>query len=138
MRRKINKWWYPTTLHTSILVGSNQVKIIDVPCLRSRPWKVLRNVDREELSIAVGLLILGVIRSSKAFQNVLPSTSLTSTMFSDFSKGAVHHTYIIRWYFSFHKYLNHLNQYLGTGKWTLKKPLEYQLLIFHSRNVSFL
>lgn len=48
-------------------------------------WKV----NRADSSTDVGFLILGEITSSKAFQKVLPSTSLTSIIFNDFSKGAV-------------------------------------------------
>lgn len=73
---------------TSILDGSSQVKNMKVPFLRTRPWKILRNVDRADSSMEVGALILGEMASSKASQKVLPSTSLTRTIFNDFSKGA--------------------------------------------------
>lgn len=76
---------------TSILVGSSQVKNMEVPFLRARPWKMLRNVERACLSTGVGELILGETASSKASQNVLPSTSLTRIIWSDFSTGADQH-----------------------------------------------
>jgi hypothetical protein len=56
---------YKFTL-TSILEGSSQVKNIGVPFLRGRPWKMLRNVDRTDLSTEVASLILGDMASSKA------------------------------------------------------------------------
>lgn len=49
---------------------------------------MLRNVDRANSSTGVGILILGEIASSKASQKVFPSTSLTRTIFNDFSEGA--------------------------------------------------
>lgn len=73
---------------TSILEGSSQVKNMKVPFLRGRPWKVLRNLERAESSTEVGDLILGAMASSNASQKVLPSTSLTKTICSDFSSGA--------------------------------------------------
>lgn len=74
---------------TSILAGSTQVKNIKVPLLRGRPWKTVRNVDKADSSMEVGTLILGEMASSNASQKVLPSTSLTSIICNDFSKGAV-------------------------------------------------
>lgn len=62
---------------------------MEVPFLRGRPWKMLRNVDRADSSMAVGALIRGEMASSKASQKVLPSTSLTRTICNDFSQGAV-------------------------------------------------
>ena len=73
---------------TSILDESSQVKNMKVPFLRGHPWKILRNVDRADSSMEVSALILGEMASSKASQKVLPSTSLTRTIFNDFSKGA--------------------------------------------------
>lgn len=73
---------------TSIFKGSNHVKNMNVPFLRGRPWKILRNVDKADSSTEVGALILGEMALSKASQNVLPSTSLTSIICSDFSKVA--------------------------------------------------
>ena len=83
-------------LLTSILVGSSQVKNMKVPFLRGRPWKMLRNVERADSSAGVGDLILGEMASSNASQKVLPSTSLTNTICSDFSRGAAHHKTYIR------------------------------------------
>lgn len=60
---------------------------MEVPFLSARFSKVLRNVERADSSIVVGDFILGVIASSRASQKVLPSTSLTRTICSDFSKG---------------------------------------------------
>lgn len=74
-------------MQTSILDGSIQVKNMKVPFLRDRPWKMLRNVERADTSTGLGALILGEIASSKASQKVLPSTSLTSTICNDFSRG---------------------------------------------------
>lgn len=52
---------------------------------------MLRNVESADLSTVVGEVILGEIASSKASQNVLPSTSLTKMMCTDFSRGAAFH-----------------------------------------------
>lgn len=73
---------------TSIWEGSSQVKNIEVPFLRDRPWKILRNLDRANSSTGVSDLILGEMASSKASQKVLPSMSLTRTICNDFSEGA--------------------------------------------------
>lgn len=73
---------------TSILEGWGQVKKMEVPLLSGRPWKIPRNVERADSSTGVGALILGEMASSKASQNVLPSTSLTRTICNDFSIGS--------------------------------------------------
>lgn len=52
---------------------------------------MLRNVESADSSNGFGDVILGEMASSKASQNVLPSTSLTKIICSDFSRGAAVH-----------------------------------------------
>ncbi len=72
------------------LEGWTQARMMRVPCFKARPWKTLPKSASAAspctpLSAAFSR---GTSASSKAPQNVAPSTSLASTISSAFSKGA--------------------------------------------------